>query len=632
MPRLVSALCAALLLTACDSSESTSKDESSREVSSESKTPALACRAADVHELAEAVETAALQRRGDVVAQGLPKACDLPAGLAAHLVATETGASADARTRAQREEFSMLSHICDDVKTLEQKASALEGTRRTEMLYDACGLGRLGLVDRAAWLRSRPTSVMPFAALEWMEQQGASEEDAKAIASALLLRGRRSWGRRGQTLATVGGVLEPVPENAIEVAVTSEAIFVEGVSVLQLKDGKLPEAKTPDEDPVKVVRRALLAEQEALGEVEASAVAIVASQDVLAATLTPLVEMATADAAGFGAVGFIAQSQPMEYGLVHFDIEEGYAYGTAKLDIDAKGFELTPPRGGTSQHLGVEGAEDPYDYGALEDRAKEYAKANPDRRSVVVGIADDTTIGVLLKTVHHLRGKTCASEPDACLIRTVELRLGGDRAAELARSAGLLGALSSSSGGSLASPYGSAFAVGDDDEDVWGGLTGTEVGEAFGVGGLGLVGTGRGGGGTGEGTIGTIGGGGSGSGGSAGLGGVSRRVPRVRQSKATVKGSLDKDIIRRIVRAHINEVRHCYNKGLVKDDELAGKVTIDFTIAATGKVSVAEVDSTTLSDADVGKCIAKAVKRWKFPKPAGGGVVVVKYPFVLAPS
>ncbi|MEM6996408.1 MAG: alpha-2-macroglobulin family protein, partial [Myxococcota bacterium] len=47
-----------------------------------------------------------------------------------------------------------------------------------------------------------------------------------------------------------------------------------------------------------------------------------------------------------------------------------------------------------------------------------------------------------------------------------------------------------------------AMAVGNDDEDVWGGLTGTEVGEAYGVGGLGLVGTGRGGGGTGVGTIG----------------------------------------------------------------------------------------------------------------------------------
>ena len=50
-------------------------------------------------------------------------------------------------------------------------------------------------------------------------------------------------------------------------------------------------------------------------------------------------------------------------------------------------------------------------------------------------------------------------------------------------------------------------------ENMWGGLIGNEVGEAYGVGGLGLVGTGEGGGGTGEGTIGvgTIGSGGGGS-------------------------------------------------------------------------------------------------------------------------
>ncbi|HWB81986.1 MAG TPA: von Willebrand factor type A domain-containing protein, partial [Nannocystaceae bacterium] len=70
------------------------------------------------------------------------------------------------------------------------------------------------------------------------------------------------------------------------------------------------------------------------------------------------------------------------------------------------------------------------------------------------------------------------------------------------RNAEILGVLAQESGHFLASPYGSAFAVGEDNQDVWGGLSGTEVGESHGVGGLGLVGTGRGGGGTGEGTIG----------------------------------------------------------------------------------------------------------------------------------
>ncbi len=71
-----------------------------------------------------------------------------------------------------------------------------------------------------------------------------------------------------------------------------------------------------------------------------------------------------------------------------------------------------------------------------------------------------------------------------------------------ARNSGVLGVMQQGQGHYLASPYGGAFAVGNDDEDVWGGLTGSEVGGAYGVGGLGLIGTGRGGGGTGEGSVG----------------------------------------------------------------------------------------------------------------------------------
>ena len=214
----------------------------------------------------------------------------------------------------------------------------------------------------------------------------------------------------------------------------------------------------------------------------------------------------------------------------------------------------------------------------------------------------------------------------------------------MAKNAGILGMVQQEAGHFLASPYGGAFAVGNDDEDVWGGLTGTEIGEAYGVGGLGLVGTGRGGGGTGEGTIGLGnvgligkgGGGGTGSGygrgSGAGFGGRGARVPRVRQAKAEVKGAIDKDIIRRIVRSHINEVTHCYNQGLVKDPNLKGRVSIQFTIGPTGNVPVAVVQETSVKDGNVGQCIAKAVKRWKFPKPDGGGNVVVTYPFMLETS
>lgn len=138
----------------------------------------------------------------------------------------------------------------------------------------------------------------------------------------------------------------------------------------------------------------------------------------------------------------------------------------------------------------------------------------------------------------------------------------------------------------------------------------------------------------------TLGTGGSGSGsgygrgGGAGFGGRGKRVPHIRQARATVKGSLDRVVIQRIVRAHLNEVRHCYNQGLTRDPSLAGRVLIEFVIGALGKVAVSVVASNDLAEgkagAQVGQCIATAVKRWTFPKTPGGSSVLVRYPFLLS--
>lgn len=146
-------------------------------------------------------------------------------------------------------------------------------------------------------------------------------------------------------------------------------------------------------------------------------------------------------------------------------------------------------------------------------------------------------------------------------------------------------------------------------------------GYAEGIGGLGSVGfVGQGGAGSGW---------GRGSG--AGFGGRGTRVPTIRQAKAEVTGSLDTDLVRRIVRAHINEIRHCYNQGLARDPNLKGRVAVKFTIGPKGDILAAELSESTVRDADVGACIVKAVKKWTFPKPAGGPVIIT-YPFVLEPG
>jgi TonB family protein len=218
-----------------------------------------------------------------------------------------------------------------------------------------------------------------------------------------------------------------------------------------------------------------------------------------------------------------------------------------------------------------------------------------------------------------------------------------DQKAELAKGAGILSVMQQALN-MPTSPFGRDSALGTDAENALGALMGNQIGPNFGFGGLGLRGTGRGGGGTGEGTIGlgnlgTIGhggGGGSGVGYGRGAGGLRGRgggkVPSIRPGTAEVKGSLSKEVIRRVIRQHLNEIRFCYEQQLAVKPDLSGRVAIQFIISPTGAVQMSKVANSTIGNKAVEDCIAKAVRRWTFPSPEGGGVVIVTYPFVLQPA
>jgi TonB family protein len=220
-------------------------------------------------------------------------------------------------------------------------------------------------------------------------------------------------------------------------------------------------------------------------------------------------------------------------------------------------------------------------------------------------------------------------------------------AEDAAKKAGVLGVFRQTQSSHIASIFGRDSALGRDAVNALGGLIGAELQEAYGVpGGLGLVGTRKGGGGTGEGTygvgnLGTIGkcigeacGPGTGN-------GYWRRGPQIDRPKyvgngpevtpGTVKarGRLDKEIIRRVIRSHLKEVKYCYETELVRKPDLYGRLTVQFTITPTGTVSSAAVEQSSLGNRNVEQCIAGAVKRWTFPQPEDGGIVLVNYPFVL---
>jgi hypothetical protein len=98
-----------------------------------------------------------------------------------------------------------------------------------------------------------------------------------------------------------------------------------------------------------------------------------------------------------------------------------------------------------------------------------------------------------------------------------------------------------------------------------------------------------------------------------------------------VAGTLDPEIIRRIVRDHAGAVRYCYERELVRSPSLYGKIVMKWVINAEGKVVSAQASDSQMKNANVESCLSTRIRTWQFPAPRGGGVVVVNYPFIFKP-
>ena len=118
--------------------------------------------------------------------------------------------------------------------------------------------------------------------------------------------------------------------------------------------------------------------------------------------------------------------------------------------------------------------------------------------------------------------------------------------------------------------------------------------------------------------------------------------------------SLSREVIRRVVRVHINQVKYCYQQALSKQPLLAGRLTAVFQLDPGGHVQslllrdselpplllpgpgssppvVARAQPLSQAPALLG-CIADTMRVWEFPPtPFYAGMTEITYPFVLKP-
>jgi hypothetical protein len=224
-----------------------------------------------------------------------------------------------------------------------------------------------------------------------------------------------------------------------------------------------------------------------------------------------------------------------------------------------------------------------------------------------------------------------------------------ERALQEAETFGMLSILSGSPENAPIAAWARPDASGTDPKSASGGLWGSSIDDAFGVGGLTLAGVGEGGGGRSEGIgLGEIGGLGHGLGDGPGVGighgpgGIGRghgvvpgtHVPKgvqMRVGDPKVNGRIPAEVIQRIVRQNFGRFRLCYEDALRGNPGLSGRVAVKFVIDRTGAVGLATDGGSDLPDQGVVGCVVRGFQNLSFPQPEGG-LVTVTYPLVFTPG
>jgi Ca-activated chloride channel family protein len=110
---------------------------------------------------------------------------------------------------------------------------------------------------------------------------------------------------------------------------------------------------------------------------------------------------------------------------------------------------------------------------------------------------------------------------------------------------------------------------------------------------------------------------------------IGRTSGTVVTGAAEVSGRLPPEVVQRIVRQRVGQLRACYERGLSVNPGLRGNVVVAFTITPGGAVASAYEAGGNLPDPSVRQCVVSTFYGMVFPSPEGGSVWV-RYPISFA--
>lgn len=107
--------------------------------------------------------------------------------------------------------------------------------------------------------------------------------------------------------------------------------------------------------------------------------------------------------------------------------------------------------------------------------------------------------------------------------------------------------------------------------------------------------------------------------------------PESIEGSASSNAKRDPATINSVVSSHRTSIRMSYEKYLKRNPNLAGKISVKFTISASGTVTRIIVFENTTQDTELEQEIVRKIRMWRFETIPEGDVTVT-YPFIFAPA
>lgn len=108
-------------------------------------------------------------------------------------------------------------------------------------------------------------------------------------------------------------------------------------------------------------------------------------------------------------------------------------------------------------------------------------------------------------------------------------------------------------------------------------------------------------------------------------GGAGASPPRGKLMVGTTSTvGMDRTLVRKVLQRRANQVRHCYDKALLRDAEAGGGLEVELAIGPNGRARPTRAKASGRIDTVMLGCVKRVMRRIHFPKPVGSDATVTQ--------